>query len=73
MNIYETTSPTGDTISMQSPLGGILVVIWAWSNSCSDWLRQSGPVDPAEAVHHLASITADCPTVRAVLTPCRFG
>jgi hypothetical protein len=47
-----------------------LVVLWAWSASSQAWLRQTDAEPALEVLTYLQALLADCPTVRAALTPC---
>lgn len=71
MTDFTNTSPSGQVFSGSAEvMPADAVVIWAWSNSSNDWLRQSDVVDYELAAAQVQAIQAQCPEARAVFTPC---
>ena len=71
MNNFQNTSPSGQTITGSTDIDlSDAVVVWAWSNSCNDWLRQSDAVDYTIASAQVRAIQQQCPEVRPSFTRC---
>jgi hypothetical protein len=71
MTKFQSVGPNGVVINGTTDLDlADAVVIWAWSNSCNDWLRQSGAVDTSTAVAGIEALRAQCPEIKPCLTAC---
>jgi hypothetical protein len=71
MTKFQTVGPNGAIVTGSTDLDpSSAVVIWAWSNSCNDWLRQSGAVEQSVAVAGIQALMAECPEIRPCLTQC---
>ena len=71
MTNFQSAGPNGQIVTGSTELNvSDAVVIWAWSNSCNDWLRQSDAVDRSVALAGIAALQAQCPEIRPCLTQC---
>ena len=71
MTQFTNSSPSGEVIAGFTDLDlSNAVVIWAWSNSCNEWLRQTEAVDFFVAAPQIRAMQAQCPEIRAVFTRC---
>ena len=71
MTNFQNTSPSGQTITGSTDMDlSNAVVIWAWSNSCNDWLRQSDAVNYDIAARQVRALQAQCPEIRPAFTRC---
>lgn len=71
MTKFQSTSPSGEIVTgtTEHDLSSA-VVLWAWSNSCNDWLRQTDAEPVTEVTAYLQQLLDECPTVRPAMTPC---
>lgn len=71
MTKFQSIGPSGEIVTGATDLDpSAAVVIWAWSNSCDAWLRQSGAVDESIAIAGVEALLAECPEIRPCLTRC---
>ena len=71
----QTTSPAGDTLQLSVPHDAdttYLGCLWAWSNTCNGWLRQTNPTHVVELQQGINALAADLPgqPLRTCITPC---
>jgi hypothetical protein len=71
----QTTSPTGTTVQLNVPVDAdttYLGCLWAWSNTCNEWLRQTNPTHVVELQQGINALAADLPgqPLRTVISPC---
>jgi hypothetical protein len=71
----QTTGPDGTTLQLDVPADAdttYLGCLWAWSNSCNGWLRQTNPTHVVELQQGINALAADLPgqPLRTAITPC---
>ena len=68
---FVTPDLNGGKFKSNTPLTlSTAVVLWAWSNSCNSWLRQSEAITLEGALAFSLKVNAECPESRIAFTPC---
>ena len=71
MTEYITPDLNGGKYKGNTPLTlSHAVVLWAWSNSCNSWLRQTEAITAEGALAFSLKLNAECPEARVAFTPC---